>query len=310
MLSVNELGKTNSIIRQIHGMRDQALARPVRHQDETVELPSYIARHGLHSTKCDLQTLEHPFFSLLKCRDTTTYKQTYKIKEAGKSKLIKIEVEPTIYGRPTIYDKDILTYSSAIVAASEHPMRKFRFIALDYFKATKKTQADRAGKALYEALELGLKRLRGSTITTNIPVNGYTCTEGFSWITDYNFIREEKTNRMKYVEITLSEYLFDAILAGQILTLPMAYYAIKTPFVKRMYELCRKHVGDQNFDIKFSYEKLHSKHGAACNSKEFMRKTRTLIENNKMPHYEVKEKKDERLFIMRKRPEQLLLLSA
>ena len=66
----------------------------------------------------------------------------------------------------------------------------------------------------YKSLEDAFIRLRGSTIATNIRTGNIVQTEVFGLIERGGFHRNYGTNgRLRHVEITLSEWLWNAIMA-------------------------------------------------------------------------------------------------
>ena len=257
-------------------------------------------------TKSDIQSLEHPFYSLSKKKDTRIRKFSYDAKVNGKRETITIEITPTVLGRATIYDKDILTYcSSQIIQAindNEPVSRRVRIVAYHYLLDTKKVKNYKnISSKDYDNIEDQLKRLKGTMITTNVPVNGKRYKEGFSLIENFLIVRDEKTKRMESIEILLSEYHYGAIINKQVLTQSPHYYEIKSPFTKRMYEIARKHVGDQAIHISFLYKTLYLKSGSTASYSEFMRMMRKLIKKCDMPMYGVYENKEEgKFFLFRK----------
>ena len=63
--------------------------------------------------------------------------------------------------------------------------------------------------------------------------NGYTVTS------------ETRHNRIQKLRITLSDWMFEAIEHNNILTLNKQYFRLRKPLERRLYELARKHCGQQ-----------------------------------------------------------------
>jgi plasmid replication initiation protein len=47
------------------------------------------------------------------------------------------------------------------------------------------------------------------------------------------------------VEVTLSKWLFNAVQAHEVLTIHRNYFRLRKPLERRLYELARKHCGNQ-----------------------------------------------------------------
>jgi plasmid replication initiation protein len=78
---------------------------------------------------------------------------------------------------------------------------------------------------------------------------------------------------MASIELTLSEWLYNAIVATEVLTLSRDYFRLRKGLERRLYELARKHCGLQaKFTI--SLETLLKKSGATCSIREFRRQIR------------------------------------
>ncbi len=220
---------------------------------------NYVVKNGpCSSVKIDMQSLENPFYSLAKRADTKVRLFKYNIQRHGKSESITIEIIPSVIGRATIYDKDILTYCSSLIMATlkanpDTPLyRQVRFSAYRYLVDTHRVKSGKnIGGKDYTAVEMSLKRLKGTNIFTNIPSNGKIHTDGFSLIDNYQIIRDEASGKMEAIEVVLSKYYYNAIINREILTQSPRYYQIRSAFAKRMYEIARKHCGNQTTTCGF-----------------------------------------------------------
>lgn len=63
---------------------------------------------------------------------------------------------------------------------------------------------------------------------------------------------------MQDVEITLSDWVFNAIKAKEVLTLHRDYFRLRKPLERRLYELARKHCGQKD-EWKISLDLLQEK---------------------------------------------------
>ena len=98
----------------------------------------------------------------------------------------------------------------------------------------------------------------------------------------------------------LSDWLFNAINAQEVLTLHRDYFRLKKPIERRVYELARKHCGQQN-RWSCSVTILHEKSGSRSTLKEFRRAIRHLVQHDHLPDYgvELDEQADKVIFTNR-----------
>jgi hypothetical protein len=143
-----------------------------------------------------------------------------------------------------------------------------------------------AGKD-YEALQEAIERIRGTTISTNIRTGSEEQTDTFGLI-DASSIRRKHglDGRLLSCEITLSDWVFNAIRHNEVLTLHRDYFRLRKPIERRIYELARKHCGQQE-TWKASVELLLKKSGSKSTDKEFRRAVRELAATNHLPDYSV-----------------------
>ena len=81
---------------------------------------------------------------------------------------------------------------------------------------------------------------------------------------------------MQDVEITLSDWVFNAIRAREVLTLHRDYFRLRKPLERRIYELARKHCGAKE-DWRISLDLLQKKCGSNSSSREFRRLVQTIV---------------------------------
>jgi plasmid replication initiation protein len=103
--------------------------------------------------------------------------------------------------------------------------------------------------AAYRSLEDALDRLRSTMVKTSLFEGTRRDRQAFGWIDSYRIAaRELRGGRevMGHVEVTLNEWTFQAILAGRrLLTISPAYFRLTSSLERRLYELTRKHCGQQ-----------------------------------------------------------------
>lgn len=230
--------------------------------------------------KDDQATMEAPVFSLSTREDKKLWRW---ISSDGKK---TVDVAPGFYGRATQHDKDVLIYcTSQIVAAlnaGEKPLSVVRFTAYDFLVAT--NRPTRGGD--YERLRDTLNRLAGTQITTNIATGKSRAAKGFGIIDSWEVVEKSPTDsRMVAVKVKLSDWLFNAINAKEVLTINRDYFRLRKPLERRLYEIARKHVGQQGA-WEISLEALRNKCGSTvARLRQFRGELEKIIEANTLPDY-------------------------
>ncbi|MEP3246740.1 MAG: replication initiator protein A [Sneathiella sp.] len=235
--------------------------------------------------KGDMASMAHPVFSL-------STKPDHRIRryedETGKN---YIEVKPSADGLATIHDRDVLIFCiSQIMAAvnnGKEISQTLRLKAFDLLKATNRVTDGRG----YEGLKSALLRLQGTQIETNIVTDNSEQFDVFSIIDRARIVRETRDGRMQDLEIKLSDWVYNAIRAQEVLTLHRNYFRLRKPLERRIYELGRKHCGRKD-EWRISLEVLQRKCGSASTSREFKRLVSNIVhqdeEHNHMPDYAIR----------------------
>lgn len=230
--------------------------------------------------KDDMATMEHPVFSL----STRPDRRILSYEHRG----TQIEVTPSVKGLATIHDKDILIFCisqlMAAINAGRAVGRTLTLRAHDLLVATNRETSGDAYRRLREAFE----RLAGTRITTNITTGDKEVTSGFGLIESWEIVRKSRGGRMMSVTITLSDWLFRAVLSKSVLTLSRDYFQLRKPLERRIYELARKHCGKQQ-SWRVSIEVLLVKSGSASPRRVFRKMIRDMIESDHLPDYEIAE---------------------
>jgi hypothetical protein len=233
--------------------------------------------------KDDMGSMEHPIFSLATKPDLA-------IREYEHNG-IKVSIVPSVQGLATIHDKDVLIYCiSQLIAkmkAGVAPNRTLHIKAHDLLVSTNRNIDGRG----YEQLVSALERLRGTSITTNIKTGGQEITAGFGLIDSWNVIRHSESGRMAEMRVNLSDWIYNAVTKHEVLTLHRDYFRLRKPLERRMYEVARKHCGQQD-EWAISLELLRKKCGSASSDKEFRRLVSVICtedaEHHHMPDYAVR----------------------
>lgn len=223
--------------------------------------------------------MEHPFYSLSKKPETSIRRYEHN----GQW----LQVTPSVKGLATIYDKDILIYCiSQIMAKLKNGEPVSKRVRISSRNLLVFTNRGTAGKD-YEALQDAIERIRGTTISTNIRTGDEEQTDTFGLI-DASSIRRKHglDGRLISCEITLSDWVFNAIRHNEVLTLHRDYFRLRRPIERRIYELARKHCGQQT-SWKVSLDILRKKSGSKSSEKEFRRSLRELAATDHLPDYHV-----------------------
>jgi plasmid replication initiation protein len=228
--------------------------------------------------KDDMASMEHPIFSLATRPDLRI--QRYEHRN------VVVEIAPSVRGLATIYDKDVLIYCiSQLMAkknAGEPLAQTLHLSAHDLLIWTNRETSGSGYRRLKDALE----RLSGTRITTNIKANGEEFTEGFGLIESWRVVRETRSGRMSELKVKLSDWVYKIIEGSEVLTLSRDYFRLRKSIDRRIYELARKHCGEQD-EWKISLELLHKKTGASSHRWEFKSMVRELVQQDHLPDYSV-----------------------
>lgn len=248
--------------------------------------------------KHDLASMEHPVFSLSTRPDRRILE--YAHNDAH------VRITPSVKGRATIFDADILIFCiSQLVAALNAGREVARTLTLTAHDLMLATGRDTSGDG-YRRLRDAFERLAGTRITTNITTgpkeDPVETTTGFGLIESWEIVRRTRAGRMVSVSVTLSEWLFRAVLSRSVLTLNRDYFTLRKPLERRLYELARKHCGRQS-EWRVSLEVLHKKTGSASPRRVFRAMLREIVARNPLPDYELTEAEGD-LYVVR--PERLV----
>ena len=262
------------LAKEVIGKRSQGLL-PERHPTKDF----FVADIVDYAIKSDMATMEVPTFSLQTKPDMETFVWQSSNGKRG------VRIVPSEIGRATQFDKDLLIYvTSQLVATINRggPVTKIvRYAVHDYLKTTNR----RVDGDEYQRHKAALTRLAGTRIKTNIQTGRKRITDDFSFVDRVRTVeKDEATGRTLSVEVTLSEWLWNAIQAREVLTISSDYFRLRKALERRLYELARKHVGRQaSWSIELTT--LHEKSGSKASSKEFARMLRDIILDGNLPEY-------------------------
>lgn len=247
------------------------------------------------SFKDDFASMEHPIFSLSK-------KPDYRMLVYERNG-VKIKIKPSYTGLATIFDKDILLYlASSLMNAKnlgEPTSQTVRFTSYNYFISTNKS----TGGCQYKRIKEALERLNGTVIQTNIKTKSTEITKEFGLIDSWGVIKEDDKGKAIAIEVKLSDWFYNSILGNEVLTIDKEYFRLRKPTERRLYELARKHCGNQSA-WKIKIETLRDKLGTVTPLRKLKFNIKSLSKTNHLPEYHVSLENDVVIFSRKESPKE------
>jgi len=226
--------------------------------------------------KDDIGSMEHPVFSL----STRPDRRVLRYARGA----VSVEITPSVKGLATIHDKDVLIYCiSQLVAALNAGRPVARALELTAHDLLLACGRETSGDG-YQRLRDAFERLAGTRIVTNIPTGEVETTHGFGLIEEWRIVRRTRTGRMVSVSVTLSDWLYRAVLSRSVLTLSREYFRLRKPLERRLYEIARKHCGRQP-RWQVSMKVLCAKSGSASPLRVFRKMVRDIAAADALPDY-------------------------
>ena len=256
---------------------------------------NFLVCDDLDSFKDDIASMEHPMFSLSRKADHRMLEYEYH----GNT----IKIKPSSTGLATILDKDVLLYiASSIMKAKnngETISQTVRFTSYDYLIATNRN----TGGSQYVQLKEGLSRLRGTSIETNIKTNGVEITTEFGLIDTWKTVKEDDDGKPIAIEIKLSDWFYNSILGDAVLSIDKNYFSLRKPTERRIYELARKHCGNQTA-WKIKLENLKLKLGITSPTRTLRFNINKIVQTNHLPEYNISIEDDVVIFSRKEPPKE------
>jgi plasmid replication initiation protein len=251
--------------------------------------------------KDDLASMEVPLFSLSKTPDMAIREY----KRGNKT----LRVIPSGIGAANVFDHDLLIYiGSQIVEAKNRGLPITQRVLVDSYDFLMGTERG-DGRTSFENIAGMLRRLRGTTIETNILTGGKRVTDGFGIIADYKIV-SQKTSRHKKTakkpemdvervlsfEVIVSDWFWNGLLEYEVLTLDRRYFSLTSSVQRRLYEVARKHCGTDKAVWKINIDDMADKIGYKAERYKFRSDLREIIAADPLPDYQIaleKKGKDE-----------------
>jgi len=247
------------------------------------------------SFKDDIASMEHPVFSLSKKPDHRILMYEHN----G----VTIKIKPSYTGLATILDKDILLYLASSLMSAKNCGEKIskivRFTSYDYLVATNKG----TGGFQYNQMKEGLERLKGTAIQTNIKINGVETIEEFGLIDRWKIVKEDGKGKAIAIELKLSDWFYNSIVGDSVLSIDRDYFRLRKPTERRLYELARKHCGNQVI-WKIKLENLKIKLGITSPIRTLRFNIKKMVETNHLPDYNILLENDVVMFTRKGPPKE------
>ncbi len=230
--------------------------------------------------RSDMATMEHPIYSL-----STVPERRRLNYEHGD---VRVEIIPSSIGLPTVFDKDIVIYCISKLTQAKNRgetiKQEVRLTTHDLLVETNRPTNNLG----YERLLPALNRLRGVVINTTISTGDARTTHGFGLIDAFKYNRKGSMHaeRLKYLDIKLSDWIYRAINSSEVLPINRDYFRLRAPVDRRIYEIVRKHCGKQA-SWRVGLELLQKKVGSKQAEKHFHSHLRSLVRSNHLPDYAV-----------------------
>lgn len=226
--------------------------------------------------KDDTATMQHPVFSL-------STKPDHRHLEFENDNGTYLKIIPSGVGLPTVFDKDILIYCISQLMHRKNqgkPIgKKVRFSARALMMATNRHTNNES----YKRLEAAFHRLAGTTFTTNIEQGDYIETRIFSLIeSGSGFVVKRGTRKLDYCEVILSDWFMSAIDNAAILSISDAYFRLRSPLERRLYEIGKKQLGKAT-KWHIYLDNLQAMTGSNAPLKRFRFKMREIIAEDHTP---------------------------
>lgn len=232
--------------------------------------------------KDDLHSMAHPIFAIRKSRSTEIRSYT----DGDRT----VKIIPSAIGPATIWDKDLLLFAGSQilegVRLGRAPSRAVLISTYDFLDGTERSDSGTAYKNILDML----RRLKGTYLegvsTANTESGVKEKTKSFSLIEDYEITRESKTGKIAETKVTLSEWLYSALLTYDVLTIDHGYFKLEGGLDRRLYELGRKHLG-KGLIWKCDLVKLMEKCGSECTPRRFRFELRKIIQADDLPRMRI-----------------------
>jgi plasmid replication initiation protein len=155
----------------------------------------------------------------------------------------------------------------------------------------------------YKQFQEGLERLSGTRIQTNIKTNNQEITEEFGLIDKWKIVKDDAKGKTLAVEVVLSEWFFNSIMGNSVLSIDRDYFRLRKPIERRLYELARKHCGNQ-LSWRIKLDTLQDKLGVLSPLRKLRFTIKEIALSNHLPDYNIVFEDDVATFTRKSPPKE------
>lgn len=244
------------------------------------QLGLFVAPRGSVPLRDDKESMSVPMVSLSKGKRTKPIEWT----SSDGNRYVRVSADAT-HGMATIWDLDIVIWGvsqiNAAIEAKKSPSPVLRFHPHDMLIAIGRE----VGGDHYKAMEEALRRLKGTSVETNIRIAGRHRKEMFSLLDGWQHDTDDDTNRSRGMQITLPRWVFNGAMQQDVLAIPSSYFKLKSGIARFLYRLARRHAGKQGQGFRITMKALHARSGSVQPLKEFARAVRKVVAGQGIPEY-------------------------
>ena len=243
------------------------------------------------SFRSDREIMSNPFFTLGKHPRRTGWERRW-VDEEGQQ--VFIRNSPGEDGCPTMWDQDILSYLQTLITTrinqGEPVSKRIQFNVHDCLIAIRRG----IGGTEYRGFHASLKRLKGTTVFTNITSGDVIRDGGFGWLQTFDILRDKTSGKMLACEIELCDWVFNAMVREQrYLQFDAEYFSLESGLERKLYQIIRRHLG--NFSgWHIALDKLYVKTGSESEQKRFNYEIRQVVERDAFPLWSLQLSTDSR----------------
>lgn len=185
-------------------------------------------------------------------------------------------------------DQDLLIYAATLIRFAiddEHMGETNKPINIPSYNFLAATSRSTGGNS-YKNIRDMLRRLQGSMIETNIETNGIRDIESFGLIESFKIRVAGKDDKILSFDLKLSDWLYRGIWNAkkEMLSMNQQYFKIRSSLERRLYQIARKHCGNQT-DWSIKLATLHHKVGSEAPLKRFRLNIKDAVKKQNLPDY-------------------------
>ncbi len=207
---------------------------------------------------------------------------------------LTVEIRSGTCGCATLHDADLWIYCVSLLIENFKGMRKGHlshticFTVYDFLQSTNQ----RTGGNRYQHLMGVLHRLEQTLISIQHTVKGNNRSMSLKLIENWQIIREERTGqRMKALEITLPDWVVNAIRGKREFFINSEYFILRKPLERYLYIVACQYCNMQS-RFSLSLAKLHATGSSKSSLREFRRSIKAITTSNRLPDYQVRYYED------------------